>query len=154
MSRSTLAAALMFSAATCSAAMVAAPVAAAAPPPEEARLAGCEFGSTAATYDYARFGDHARKMLDLSTGEFRAEFENFRANIQAGAEATHLRAQADSADCRVVSGDDNRAVVDVDVTRTVTSDETDGLPQTGRMAMTVTVDNVDGRWLVSKVVSR
>ncbi|MEV6322103.1 hypothetical protein AB0M45_13040 [Nocardia sp. NPDC051787] len=153
MSRSTLAAALMFSAATCSAAILAAPVAAAAPP-EEARLAGCEFGTAAATYDYARFDDHVRTMLELSTGEFRAEFENFRGNIQASAQASHLRAQADSADCRVVSGDDNRAVVDVDVTRTVTSDETDGLPQTGRMAMTVTVDNVDGRWLVSKVVSR
>jgi Mce-associated membrane protein len=83
--------------------------------------------------------------------EFRAEFENFRANIQSSAEAAHIRAEANSADCRIVSGDDNRAEVDVDVVRTVTSDETDGLPQTSRMAMTVTVDNVDGRWLVSKV---
>ncbi|MGQ4599891.1 hypothetical protein [Nocardia sp. R6R-6] len=153
MSRSTLAAALLFSAATCSAAMIAAPVAAAAPP-EEARLAGCAFGTAAATYDYARFGDHVRTMLELSTGEFRAEFDNFRTNIQASAEAAHLRAHADSADCRVVSGDENRAVVDVTVTRTVTSDETEGLPQTSRMAMTVTIDNVDGRWLVSKVGSR
>ncbi|MGK8524655.1 hypothetical protein ACRS6B_25285 [Nocardia asteroides] len=153
MSRSKLPAALSLSAAVCCAALVAAPVAMAAPP-EEARLAGCEFGSTAATYDYARFGDHARRMLDLSTGEFRAEFDNFRANIQAGAEAAHVRSEAESADCRVVSGDDNRAEVDVDVVRSVTSDETDGFPQTNRMSMTVTVDNVDGRWLVSKVRSR
>ncbi|MGY1942335.1 hypothetical protein [Nocardia asiatica] len=153
MSRSKLAAALSLSAAACSAAFVAAPAADAAPP-EDARLAGCEFGSAAATYDYARFGDHVRRMLDLSTGEFRAEFENFRGNIQASAEAAHIRAEANSADCRVVSGDDNRAEVDVDVVRTVTSDETDGLPQTSRMAMTVTLDNVDGRWLVSKVRSR
>ncbi|UAK32205.1 hypothetical protein K8O92_31675 [Nocardia asteroides] len=152
MSRSKLPAALSLSAAVCCAALAAAPTAMAAPP-EEARLAGCEFGSAAATYDYARFGDHARRMLDLSTGEFRAEFENFRANIQSSAEAAHTRAEAESADCRIVSGDDYRAEVDVDVVRTVTSDETDGLPQTGRISMTVTVDNVDGRWLVSKVRS-
>ncbi|WP_327114694.1 hypothetical protein OHB12_35265 [Nocardia sp. NBC_01730] len=152
MSRTTIAATLLLSAATCSAALTAAPVAAAAPP-EEARLAGCEFGTAATTYDYARFGDHARRVRELSTGDFRAEFENFRPNIQSGAEAAHARAQADSADCRVVSGDDNRAEVAVDVVRTVTSDETDGMPQTGRVSMTVTVDNVDGRWLVSKVQS-
>ncbi|MGQ4617095.1 hypothetical protein [Nocardia sp. R7R-8] len=150
MSRSKLAAVLLLSAAACSAAFVAAPAATAAPP-EEARLAGCEFGFAAATYDYARFGDHARRMLELSTGEFRTEFENFRANIQSSAQAAHIRAEANSADCRIVSGDADRAEVDVDVVRTVTSDETDGLPQTNRMSMTVTVDRVDGRWLVSKV---
>ncbi|MEU7633293.1 hypothetical protein AB0C34_25485 [Nocardia sp. NPDC049220] len=152
MSRSTFFATLMISAATCAAALATAPTAVAAPP-EEARLAGCEFGTAAATYDYARFDDHARRMLELSTGDFRAEFQNFRTNIQTSAEAAHAHAEANSADCRIVSGDDNRAEVTVDVVRTVTSDETEGLPETGRVSMTVTVDNVDGRWLVSKVQS-
>ncbi|MFE9579651.1 hypothetical protein ACFYO1_24915 [Nocardia sp. NPDC006044] len=153
MSRSTLPAVLLISAATCAAVLATAQTAAAAPP-EEARLAGCDFGNVAGTYDYARFDDHAGKMLGITTGMFRAEFEEARPTIEANAIASHTRATVDSVDCRVVSGDEARADVTVDVVRTTTSDETAGMPKTSKMSLLITVENVNGRWLVNRAETR
>ncbi|WP_378739554.1 hypothetical protein [Nocardia brasiliensis] len=153
MPRSTLAAVLVISAATCIAGIAAAPTAAAAPP-EEARLAGCDFGTVAGTYDYARFDEHAGQMLDITTGMLRAEFEEARPRIQANAAASHTRSAVDSVDCRVVSGDAVGADVTVDVVRTTTSDATDGMPKTNKMSLLVTVENVDGRWLVNRAETK
>ncbi|MFI9404021.1 hypothetical protein [Nocardia sp. NPDC052316] len=153
MSRSTFAAVLMISAATCTALLAAAPTAAAAPP-EEARLAGCDFGTVAGTYDYASFDEHANKMLELTTGVFRTEFEQARPTIQADAAANHARAEVNSVDCRVVSGDAATADITVDVVRTTTSDATDGLPKTNKMTLLITVENVNGRWLVNRAETK
>ncbi|GAA5075421.1 hypothetical protein [Nocardia iowensis] len=153
MPRSTLAAVLVISAATCIAGIAAAPTATAAPP-EEARLAGCDFGTVAGTYDYARFDEHAGQMLDITTGMLRAEFEEARSRIQANATASHTRSTVDSVDCRVVSGDRAGADVTVDVVRTTTSDATDGMPKTNKMSLLVTVENVDGRWLVNRAETK
>ncbi|MFI7003197.1 hypothetical protein [Nocardia sp. NPDC050175] len=153
MSRSTLAAVLLLSAATCTAVLATAQTAAAAPP-EEARLAGCDFGTIAGTYDYANFGEHVGKMLDITTGTFRAEFEDARPTIQANATASHVRATVDSVDCRIVSGDEARADVTVDVVRTTTSDETGGMPKTNKMSLLCTVENVNGRWLVNRAETK
>ncbi|PXX62431.1 Mce-associated membrane protein [Nocardia tenerifensis] len=153
MSRSTLAAALLISAATCTA-MLATAQSAAAAPPEEARLAGCEFGTVAGTYDYARFDEHVGRMREITTGMFRAEFEEARPTIQANAAASHSTAKVDSVDCRVVSGDEATADVTVDVVRTTTSDETAGMPKTNKMSLLITVENVNGRWLVNRAETR
>ncbi|WP_405162372.1 hypothetical protein OG203_39775 [Nocardia sp. NBC_01499] len=149
MSRSTLPAVLLISAATCTAVLATAQTAAAAPP-EEARLAGCDFGNIAGTYDYANFDEHAGRMLGITTGAFRAEFEQARPTIQANATASHTRATVDSVDCRIVSGDDTHADVTVSVVRTTTSDATDGMPKTNKMSLLCTVENVNGRWLVNR----
>ncbi|MFG1797289.1 hypothetical protein [Nocardia sp. NPDC049149] len=149
MSRSTFAAVLSISAAICTAALATAPNAAAAAP-EEARLAGCEFGQVAGTYDYARFEEHAGKMLQITTGSFRAEFENSRNAIKESLAAAHMKSDVDSVDCRIVSGDENQADVTLTMVQTMTSDATEGMPKTSKMSLLVTVENVAGRWLVNR----
>ncbi|MGX1763094.1 hypothetical protein ACWIG5_40440, partial [Streptomyces lydicus] len=123
---------------------------AAAAPPEEARLAGCEFGQVAGTYDYANFGEHAGRMLDVTTGGFRDEFERAKPTILDALAANHTKAEVNSVDCRVVSGDANQADVTLTVVQTTTSDATEGMPKTNKMSLLVTVVNVDGRWLVNR----
>ncbi|MEU0875393.1 hypothetical protein [Nocardia brasiliensis] len=149
MSRSTLAALSALSAACCLVGLATAPTAAAAPP-EEARLAGCEFGRVAGTYDYANFGEHAGRMLDVTTGGFRDEFERATPKILDALAAHHTKAEVNSVDCRVVSGDANQADVTLTVVQTTTSDATEGMPKTNKMSLLVTVVNVDGRWLVNR----
>lgn len=149
MSRSTLAALSTLSAACCLAGIAAAPTAAAAPP-EQARLAGCEFGRIAGTYDYADFGAHVSGMREVTTGDFRDQFEQAQPTIQAGLAANHTRAEVNSVDCRIVSGDANQADVTLTVVQTTTSDATAGLPKTNKLSLLVTVVHVDGRWLVNR----
>ncbi|GAA5059253.1 hypothetical protein [Nocardia callitridis] len=152
MPRSKLVAIALLSTGIGAASLITAPLAA-ADPPDAARQAACDFGDVAGTYDFDRFSEHVGRMLTVTTGEFRSEFEQYHAGIESSAQAAHARSAADSVQCDVLSGDANQAKVAVEVARTVVSDETGNQPTPATMSMTVTVDNVDGRWLASNVDS-
>ncbi|MEV0295542.1 hypothetical protein [Nocardia sp. NPDC050710] len=143
-----LAAALLVSATATG--LLAAPSATAAAP-EQARVAGCEFGTILGNYDYTRFDDYVQRVLDHSTGEFHAKFAAARSNMQALFEAAQVRSEVTAVECEALSGDANRADILVHTTAAVRNRDNNGSPQSSRTSTVVALENVDGRWLVARV---
>jgi len=120
-------------------------------PPDAARQAGCAFGRALATYDYTDFDDYRTRVLDGSTGIFRVVFDDNSQSIRNQLAAVHVRSSAKDATCRVESGSPNRALIAVALTSVIAADATHGQPQAQHVAVALTVDNVNGRWLTSAI---
>ncbi|WP_280257284.1 hypothetical protein [Nocardia wallacei] len=131
-------------------ALVVTPPAAAAPT-DPVQLAACDFGRQLTTFDFNRYDEYDRRVLDRSTGAFREQFESSAADRRARATGSHTIAEAKTVECRTEASDAEHAEILVTVDQSTRSDVTLGLPQPTRSSMRVFLDNVDGRWLAGRV---
>ncbi|GAB2704529.1 hypothetical protein [Nocardia thraciensis] len=124
---------------------------AAAAPTDPAQLAACDFGRQLSTFDFNAYDDYDRRVLDRSTGPFHEQFQASAAERRARATGSHTIAEARTVECRTETSDPEHAEIMVTVDQSTRSDVTLGLPQPIRSSMRVYLDNVEGRWLASRV---
>ncbi|MBF6330060.1 hypothetical protein [Nocardia transvalensis] len=131
------------------AALASAPAAAA--PTDPLTQAACDFGWQLTTYDFTNYEDYDRRVLDRSTGQFHDQFANSSADRRAHAETAHTHSEAVAVECRTDTADPDHAQMVVSIDQSTRSDATLGFPHQTRTILRVSLDNVDGRWLASRV---
>ncbi|HEY5854580.1 MAG TPA: hypothetical protein VIW24_11160 [Aldersonia sp.] len=116
-----------------------------------ARTEMCRYAAVLVDYDYTDLDTFFGKVLDGATGDWHTEFEANSAALRDPLVAGQVHSQGNDFQCGIISGDENHAVVVVTITQTITSLGTQNQPQKGQIAVVATMENVDGRWLVSKM---
>ncbi|CCF66030.1 protein of unknown function [Nocardia cyriacigeorgica GUH-2] len=110
-----------------------------------AQRAACDFAALTSTYDYRDLDSYQRAIDAGSTGRYKTDFASGFPNVREFIVLTEMSSTSDDVQCTYQSGDDKRAEVNVQSTHTVT--KAFEPPQTVRQEFTVTMEQVDGRWL-------
>ena len=118
---------------------------------EQARAAMCDYAKVLVDYDYTDLDTFFGKVIDGATGDWHTEFETNSAALRDPLVAGQVHSQGNDFQCGIISGDESHAVVVVVITQTITSLGTQNQPQKGQIAVVATMENVDGKWLVSKM---
>ncbi|WP_068271849.1 hypothetical protein [Aldersonia kunmingensis] len=116
-----------------------------------ARDAMCDYAKTVTSYNYNDLDTFFKNVLDGATGEWKTEFETNSQALRDPLVAGQVQSNGDEVQCGVQSGDTENAVVVAAIGQTITSLGTQNQPQKGQIAVVATMENVDGRWLVSKM---
>ncbi|MCX5042981.1 hypothetical protein OG921_07345 [Aldersonia sp. NBC_00410] len=117
----------------------------------EARDAMCDYAKTVVTYDYNDLDTFFTNVLDGATGQWHDEFDANSKALRDPLVAGQVRSSGDEVQCGVQSGDTENAVIVVAIGQTITSLGTQNQPQQGQISLVATMENVDGKWLVSKM---
>lgn len=125
---------------------------AAAWPAEDARLAACDFAREVGAYDHTALDGYFQRVRDRSTGAFAEEFAGAEPQLRQAMQQAQVRAWVEWAECGSTGGDLLRQTVLITMSQ-VRANSTDPEPRAQQITMTATVDNVFGRWLVSKLDS-
>ncbi|WP_157574145.1 hypothetical protein [Nocardia jejuensis] len=115
--------------------------------PEEARVAGCDFATAIATYDYRDIDTHLAGILDRTTGEFRQMFQDNQSALRAALVAAQAHSEAGNVQCTLISGDSEHARVALEFD---TIANTKSGPRSDHVSTVDELDNVNGRWLISR----
>lgn len=126
---------------------------AAAEAPEEARLAACDIGVVLSEYDYTDLDAYAQRVLERSTGEWYAEFSSSFPELRDRMRAVEVRSTAGEVRCGTLSGDATRAEVLVHLRQDLRKAATNGQVESQQVVMVMVLENVGGRWLVSRVTA-
>jgi len=116
-----------------------------------ARTEMCEYAQTLVDYDYHDLDTFFANVLDGATGDWHTEFETNSSALRDPLVAGQVHSTGSDFQCGIISGDENEAVVVVSISQTITSLGTQNQPQKGQISLVATMENVDGRWLVSKM---
>lgn len=116
---------------------------------DAAQQAACANASAWTNFDFAKFDDWRNSVLAGATGEWRDEFDKSSNGVRDLYTKGQLKSASIDLQCAVKSGDKQHAEVVVGIGQTVASVVTAG--NTARFFVVYTMDNVDGRWLASKL---
>lgn len=116
-----------------------------------ARDTMCEYAKTVTSYNYNDLDKFFQSVLDGATGEWKTEFETNSKALRDPLVQGQVQSSGDEVQCGVQSGDTENAVVVAAIGQTVTSLGTQNKPQKGQISVVATMENVDGKWLVSKM---
>lgn len=118
---------------------------------DQARSAAVENVVDILSYDYRHLDDDFARGRDALTGKFADDYtETTSEVIRPSAVQYHAVVKAEVAKSGVVSGTANRVVVLMFVNQTTTSTRLDG-PKVDLNRVRLTMNKVDGQWLVSDV---
>ncbi|WP_280233887.1 serine/threonine-protein kinase [Nocardia cyriacigeorgica] len=115
-----------------------------------AQQAGCDFAAALTTYDYRDLDSYKKAVDTGSTGAFKAEFDSTYPNLEELMVQSGATSRGSDFQCFHKTGDENRAEITVLANQTV-SKTGDPAPQARQYSFAMTMEQVDGRWLCSKV---
>ena len=113
--------------------------------------AACDYVRDLANFSFNNLDPYFDTVLAGATGEWKSQFDARRNDLRDIYTQGEVESQATAAQCAIISGDTATADALVLVTESVSTNATGGNPNTGQLAITLTLDDVDGRWLVSKL---
>ena len=116
-----------------------------------ASAAACDYAQELANFDFNTLDPYFAGVLAGATGEWKTQFETRQNDLRNLYTQGQVTSKVTEVQCATVSGDSDTAQALVVIGETISSVATEGKPQAGQLTMKVTLDNVDGRWLVSKL---
>lgn len=116
-----------------------------------ARDAACAYAPALVNYEFNNLDPYFANVLNGATGDWKSQFEAKRNDLGTVLMQGEVTSKVTSVHCAIETGDSDHADAIVVIGQTVTNVGTEGKPQPGQMTMVITFDNVDGRWLASKI---
>ena len=116
-----------------------------------AAAAACDYARDLANFDFNNLDPYFSTVLDGATGEWKSQFDAQRDRLREVYTSGAVVSQVTEARCATMSGDRDSAEALVVITESIANLATESQPQLAQIAMTFTLDNVDGRWLVGKL---
>lgn len=120
---------------------------------ESAREAACAYAPALANYDFTNLDPYFESVLDGATGDWKTQFAGNSTELRNVLVRGQVKSRVDDVQCAIESGNGDRADTIVVIGQSITSVGTEGKPQPSQITMVITVDNVDGRWMVSTLDS-
>ncbi|MBF6289053.1 hypothetical protein IU440_20885 [Nocardia cyriacigeorgica] len=120
---------------------------------EAARLAACEYAPVLADYNAHNLDTYFAAVLDGATGDWKQEFDATSKDLREVLVQGQVVSKPGEVQCAIESGDEHSARAVVVIGQSISSVGTNGQPREGQLAVTLSMQNVEGSWLVSEVSS-
>ncbi|WP_280214888.1 hypothetical protein [Nocardia cyriacigeorgica] len=120
---------------------------------ETARLAACEYAPVLADYNARNLDTYFAAVLDGATGDWKQEFDATSKDLREVLTQGQVVSTPGEVQCAIESGDEHSARAVVVIGQSISSLGTQGQPREGQLAVTLSMQNVDGSWLVNEVSS-
>ncbi|WP_280481617.1 hypothetical protein [Nocardia cyriacigeorgica] len=120
---------------------------------EAARLAACEYAPVLADYNAQNLDTYFAAVLDGATGAWKEEFDATSKDLREVLTHGQVVSRPGEVQCAIESGDEHSARAVVVIGQSISSVGTQGQPREGQLAVTLSMRNVDGSWLVNDVSS-
>lgn len=120
---------------------------------EAARLAACEYAPVLADYNAQNLDTYFAAVLDGATGAWKQEFDATSKDLREVLTKGQVVSRPGEVQCAIESGDEHTARAVVVIGQSISSVGTQGQPREGQLAVTLSMQHVDGSWLVNEVSS-
>ena len=118
---------------------------------DSAKAAACDYAPTMANYDFANLDAYFAGVLDGATGAWKSEFDGTSKDLREVLSQGQVVSTVGEVQCAIKSASEDSAEAIVVIGQSITSVGTGGKPQPGQLSMVLSLENVEGRWLVDKV---
>ncbi|WP_280235685.1 hypothetical protein [Nocardia cyriacigeorgica] len=120
---------------------------------EAARQAACAYAPVLADYNATNLDTYFAAVLDGATGDWKQEFDATSKDLREVLVQGQVVSKPGQVQCAIESGDENSARAVVVIGQSISSVGTNGQPREGQLSVTLSMQRVDGAWLVNDVVS-